>query len=98
MSARDRHPAARPYRFDVGRMVAAVAAELRAMGAAWPEVAALALCVRGVAGTDQRRFAAQLGVAPAQLAAVEEGRVAGAHVPLALRRRAPLVDWSRLDE
>ncbi len=96
MSPNARHPSAGRYHFDVGRLVAAVAAELRAAGAAWPEVGALALYVRGLAGAERRDFAAQLGLPSVELARVEDGHVAGSHVPLALRRRTPLVDWARV--
>jgi hypothetical protein len=96
VNARSRHPSARGYCFDVGRLVAAVAAELRATGAAWPEVGALALCIRGLAGLDRLAFATELGLPAGELAQVEAGLVAATAVPLALRRRAPLLDWSRL--
>ena len=94
---RDRnHPSARGYRFDVGRLLSAVADDLRRAGAGWPEVGALALCVRGLAGLDRPAFALQVGVPAAHLARVEDGHVPGTSVPEGLRRRAPLVDWGRL--
>jgi hypothetical protein len=87
----------RGFRVDFDKLVAAVAGELRDGGAAWPETAALALCLRGLTGQTVADFAARLGVRAYVVVAVERGEVAGVDVPLALRQWAPLVDWSALD-
>ncbi|HKY69076.1 MAG TPA: hypothetical protein VJM49_21990, partial [Acidimicrobiales bacterium] len=56
-----------------------------------------ALLLRGIAGDDQSEFAARLGLAVVDLAALEQGRTPPAHVPGRLRRVADLVDWAWVD-
>ena len=96
-AAQGRHPSARSWAPDRRLVVDRLATRARAGGAAWPRVAAAALLLRGIAGDDQAEFAARLGVAVAELAALEQGRTSPAQVPPALRQVVHLVDWAWVD-
>lgn len=73
---------------DLTRLCERLAERLRTEGARHPTSAAVALAVRGARGRTQEEYAADLGLAPAALDAVERGQVRWAEVPAALMRAA----------
>ena len=86
-----------PWSTDLTVLCERLARRLRSEGAAHPEVAAVALAVRGHHGLDRPDQAARLG--DAELAAVEAGEVAWPDLPgpLADEARAlPGLDLTRL--
>lgn len=63
-----------------------LAGQLRSEGVAHPEVAAVALAVRGRRRLDRRRWAELIGLAEHEVAEVESGQVGWRDIPTALRR------------
>lgn len=80
--------AASPWSADLTALCERLARRLRSGGAAHPEVAAVALAVRGRHGVDRAELAAILGLGDAQLAAVESGAIGWSEVPASLRAEA----------
>ena len=91
-----RHPAGGRWRPDLARMRARMVERLDQECVPCPEVGAAALAVRGLAGVDQRSFAAQLRLDRPALAIVEQGRCPPSAVPVPLRQRAAWIDWDSL--
>ena len=63
------------------------------------DAAALCIAVRGLEGTSAREFAAELGLAAAELSRIETGEVPWDELPPEILRRAeaePRLDLSRL--
>lgn len=86
--ARRRHPCARPP-VSGGELRDRVAGLLDLHGAAWPEVAAAVLEVRGRAGLGPEAFATRAGVDVEVLGRAEAGELARDQLPGALRRMVP---------
>jgi hypothetical protein len=92
--ARSRHPTARAWVPDRGRLLERLAERAHARGAPWPRVAAAVLLLRGVAGDDRPAFARRVGMSEAVLERLERGLSPASAVPDRLRAVPDLVDWS----
>jgi hypothetical protein len=97
-AARARHPTARSWQPDRGRVLARLADRAQARGAPWPRVAAAVVLLRGVAGDEPAAFAARAGLSPAALARLEQGLDPPSAVPALLRTVPGLVDWAWVEE
>jgi hypothetical protein len=92
-----RHPSGRAWRPDRAVLAERVAQRAAGGGARWPRVAAATLVIRGLAGDDVATFAARLGLATDDVAALERGDVAPSHLPARLRAIEGIVDWQWVD-
>ncbi len=63
-------------RADMMALIERLARRYAALGYRHPRVAAVAVVIRGVNGVDQQAWAAQIGVDPADIDAIESGLVA----------------------
>jgi hypothetical protein len=96
-ASRGRHPTARSWAPDRGRVLARLADRAQARGVPWPRVAAAVVLLRGVAGDEPAAFAARAGLSPAALARLEQGLDPPSAVPASLRVAPGLVDWAWVD-
>lgn len=87
-TARRGHPSSPTWQPDRVRFARRFADVLAAAGAPCPEVGAAALAARSCTGLDRRTFARSLGIADADLVAVEAGRCPVERLPARLSRVA----------
>lgn len=88
-----------PWSTDLTALCERLARRLRSEGAPHPEVAAVALAVRGTHGVDRAAFAVRSGVPADELDAIEAGRRSWDELPSVLvdeARAHPRIDLDRL--
>lgn len=75
------------YKSNVSTLTERIAIRLAARGAEHAVAAAVTIALRGMSGLEPADFAAELGLAPAQLQALEAGAVAFVELPAAVSNR-----------